>query len=436
MALKDTAKKISNLFGKKPPLREEGKARGLWSGWLNEFRAVQDDLTDKKGTDVYLKMRIDPDVKTGLLIKSCAVLSKGWSMSPAVAEGSDGYESAVEQMEFVQDCFDSMPGSLDDVLEEVIGDALTFGTSPLEKCYVLRSDGRIGYAALKPKNPQLYSFKLDDFNNITGLLLILGGERIELDPAKFAFFAYNAQYGEPWGTSDLRTAYFYWWLKRKFWEWWAIYLEKYGMPIVRGTFSRGTPKDEQDALLAVLDKLQNETALVHADDQTVEFMLGQAAEKGNFQEAIDACSRQIVKAILGQTLSTEQGQEGRGSYAAAKVHQDIFGIYIRRLKRQAEEYVDEQIVRNLIDYNFVEPMYPNFSLSLDETDIGELSEVVFRLVQAEVLDPEIDQLYIRELLGIPARTQEQQAASEQRKAEGARVLEGLESLPEIGAGNV
>ena len=74
---------------------------------------------------------------------------------------------------------------------------------------------------------------------------------------------------------------------------------------------------------------------------------------------------------------------------------------LKKLRRKLEESVDEQLVRDLIDLNFPERFYPNFSLQLDEKDLTSLTEAIFRLVSCEAVNPK--ESWIREYLGLPAR---------------------------------
>ena len=172
------------------------------------------------------------------------------------------------------------------------------------------------------------------------------------------------------------------------------------MPIAKGTYPIGTSKEIQNDLLAVLSKIQTETAIVHQDDQTVEYMTANQSDKGSYQEILEYCGKQITKAILGNTLSTDEGTRV-GSLALGKVHQDVLKLYITKLKRQIEEYVDENIIRDLIDYNFTERLYPNFVLPLDEKDMATLSEVIYRLMSVGEIDTR--ETWTREYLGLPAK---------------------------------
>lgn len=387
---------VNKLFGKKPPLEEQGKVQQIKAGLLR-YSLIKDAVTDRKGVGIYSDMRRDPDVKTGLAIKADGILSKGWEIHP----GEEKNTAADEQAEFVIDCLNTMQGSFDDVLSEIVKDGLSFGIGIAERNWLLRDDGKIGYRDIKPKDPALFTFDCDEFMNVAALRLVMafGGNDV-LDLSKFARFVYNAEHGNPWGTSDLQGAYRYWWAKQKLMDWWCIYLEKYGMPTVRGGYPRGTPKTLQDQLLTVLNGIQNETAIVLPDDITTELMEAQKGGQGQsgYESALRYCGDQIIKSIIGNTLTTGEGKRV-GSLALGQVHQDTQEVYVRKLRRKVEEFVDEEIIRPLLDYNFAEPIYPNFTLSLDEKDTGSLAEILFRLVSIDEVKP--GEPWVREWLGLP-----------------------------------
>lgn len=408
------------LFG------EQGKARATISTVAQKWPAVQDDLTTKRGIDIYESMRYDPDVRSALFILYAGVLANGYEVGPNAKETDEQYTLAQEQSDYIRACFEDMQGSLEDVLEEIARDGLGSGTSIAERVYELRADGRIGYRAIKPKNPALYEFELDQYNNVTALWLSAGSAKEKLDPSKFPVFAYQPEHGQPWGTSVLRAAYKWWWAKQQIAGFWWCFLEKYGMPTATGTFKRGTPKDQQDELLRVLNSIQQETALVIPEDVTVALL--EAARTGNdggFQDAIEYCGKQIVKAIIGQTLTTDEGTRV-GSMALGKVHQDVLAIFVKHLKRNLEEYTAEEIIRPAVDLNFAEPLYPTFSLQIDDSDVTAISEMLFRASQNGVIDPERDEAdnqTARELLGLPVRTQDSWKAIEARKEADRRDFE-------------
>ena len=57
-------------------------------------------------------------------VLTAGLLSKGWEVQPGVQETEEGYKPAKARADWVKAAFDEMPGSLDDVIEEVVKDAL------------------------------------------------------------------------------------------------------------------------------------------------------------------------------------------------------------------------------------------------------------------------------------------------------------------------
>ena len=389
---------IKNKFGKKPPVGETGTVMGAWGMTAQKFAAIDDDLARAKGTDIYNKIKHNDGVKIGLTIKSGGVLSKGWKLNPAVEEGDEGYDKALEQSEFVEDCFNTMQGSFDDVLEELVMDSLACGVAIAEKNYTLRDDSKIGYDSIKPKDPVNYMFEYDEYMNLAGMTLV---NQTALDPEKFVILTNNKKHGSLSGQSDLRSAYKYVWAHDSLMQWMLIFMERYAIPIATGKHEPTATKEQREEILKVLSGIKNGTAVVYPNTFDVELLQAVAGESG-FLNCLAYCDKNIVKSIIGNTLTTDAGDAG--SRALGQVHQDVLEIYITRLKRRIEEFVDESLVRDLIDYNFADPLYPNFTLVVSEKDIATLAETIFRLVTAEVVIP--SESWIREYLGLPAREED------------------------------
>ncbi len=409
------AERIKNSFGGRKPLLEEvAPAQAtLAGGALRHGGYSSDDLASRKGLAVYDEMQRDAQVRSCLNTKKFAALSRGWDVRPASDDPRD-----VEIAGFVKHCLEEMRGSVQDVLFKVL-DAVAKGFSISEINYVILTDGpyagMIGLQSIKSKDPAAFGFDTDEYLNIRALVHHGAGERT-LPIEKFILYTYMPSYELPHGQSDLRAAYKHWWSKEIILKFWNMYLEKFGMPTAKGAFRRGMPKEQQDELLRVLDKMQQETAIVVPEDVSVELMEAQRGGEAGYRDAVEHHNRQIAKAILGQTLTSDEGSRV-GSLALGKVHQDVLGFYLEKLKRDLEETVmQEQVIRRLVDLNFsgsVSPTsercrqaagatgYPRFTLgSLQERDTAQLGDLVGKLIAGQVVSP--DEQWIREYLGIPA----------------------------------
>ncbi|MCL6519023.1 MAG: DUF935 domain-containing protein [Armatimonadetes bacterium] len=285
-------------------------------------------------------------------------------------------------------------------------DALAKGFSVCEINYKIIPDGpfagMVGLESIKSKDPAAFGFEMDEFLNINGLTIMESGKTASLPVEKFIIYTYMPEYEMPYGQSDLRAAYKHWWSKEVILKFWNIYLEKFGLPTAKGSYRRGLPKEQQDDLLRVLDKIQQETAIVVPEDIRIELIEAQRGGEAGYLAAIEFHNRQIAKAILGQTLTSEEGSRV-GSLAMAKVHLDVLCFYLQKLKRDLEDtVVQEQIIRRLVDINFgpLAKVYPKFVLgSLEDKDIEALGSLIEKLIAGKVVAP--NEPWIRKYLGIP-----------------------------------
>ncbi len=382
-----------------PPTGEIASARGMLASVGQIAPYNPDDLIGKRGYAIYDQMQHDAQVQACLTIKKLAVLSRGWEVHPASSSPND-----VEVADFVRFALEEMRGTVLDVLFNVL-DALAKGFSVMEMNYcVLDKDphkGRIGLASIKAKDPSTFGFNTDEFLNVRGLTRTpTPGKDSSLPTDKFVIYSYMPRYESPYGTSDLRAAYKHYWSKDVLTRFMNLYLEKYGSPTVRGSYKRGTPKQAQEELLRVLDKIQQQTAIVIPEDVQVQLMEAVRGGEAGYLEAIEFHDKQISRAILCQTLMTDEGTRV-GSFALAKVHLDVLKMCLRKLKRDLEESVmQEQVIKRLVDYNFSVSAYPTFSLGpLEDADVEKLSGVIEKLVAGQVIRP--DEQWIRGYLGLP-----------------------------------
>lgn len=395
---------------KRPPAGETAAARGTTSAEIGRIAPYDpDDLIGKRGYAIYDKMQQDAQVQACLTIKKLAVLSRGWEVHPASNDERD-----VEVADFVRFALRSMRGSILDVLYNVL-DALAKGFSVLEINYAILDRepyaGRVGIASIKAKDPSTFAFDTDEYLNVKSLrrtgLGILGPDSKSgpsvpaLDPSKFVIYSYMPRYESPYGISDLRAAYKHYWSKDVLMRFMNLYLEKHGSPTAKGSYKRGTPKASQEELLRVLEKIQQQTAIVIPEDVQVELLEAHRGGEAGYLQAIEFHDKQISRAILCQTLMTDEGTRV-GSFALAKVHLDVLKMCLRKLKRDLEESVmGEQVIKRLVDYNFTVSAYPTFSLGpLEDTDVAALSGVISKLISGQVIKP--DEEWIRGYLGLPS----------------------------------
>ena len=142
-----------------------------------------------------------------------------------------------------------------------------------------------------------------------------GVEGLECDPRKFFITVRHPTTRNPYGESLLSRLWFPVTWRREGWQMWLKFLETFGQPIVIGRVF------DYAGFVAAM-KAQGVRSVVgwqgRADDSVTTIT---ASAPGEFERLENALITRIQKLILGQTLTSDVGDSG--SYAAAKVHQDV-----------------------------------------------------------------------------------------------------------------
>jgi len=319
----------------------------------------EDDLLRTRGERVYDEMLTDAQVQAALTVKKFGILDADWQIVPG---GED--EASLQAADLVRFALGRLRGSVTRILLNAL-DALAHGYSVQEINYALCDEepwrGYVVWHSIKSKPPRLFRLQTDEYRNLRALYLRLpGAEERPLRAEKFLIYSYNGTYESPFGRSDLRAAYKHWWAKQLLLKFWLLSLEKFGAPTVKGVVPRHVPDAERQELLRVLDRLQQETAVVLPEDVQVELLEGKSPMGAAYLQAVQFHNREILRAILGQTLATDEGLR-IGSLALGQVHYRVMQMVLRVLRRElAEEVIEAQLFRRLVELNFAEAKVPRF----------------------------------------------------------------------------
>lgn len=324
-----------------------------------EATEFDDDLLAKHGYAIYDRMLSDAHVKACFNLKRWGVLSVPWRLEPA-----DDTPEAQRVHEFVLYNLQTMHGGVFSLLWRTL-DALAKGVAILEKLYTYRAEppyaGLWTLQGFKAKNPALFRFEVDAYRNLKSLILYApDGERLSLPREKFIVYAYNPRYESPAGESDLRAAYRAWRSKERILQLWDLFLAKYASPTLIGVYKRGLPPAQQEELLRALDKVQQETAIIVPEEVKVDALEFKQGGAESFAQAIAHHNAEIAKSILGETLTTDEGQRV-GSLALGQVHLKVLQTQLRSLRADlAERVMQDQVIRPLVRLNFGDAPEPRF----------------------------------------------------------------------------
>lgn len=397
-------------------------------------------LMAKGGFRLIDEIRRDDQVKAALNLKKLAVIAPGWTVETPPELRDVGGEDW-DRRRFVDHQFNHIEGSFHRVLYDVLS-ALDYGYSVTEKVYAAGDkhedewSGMLNLQALKTRRPHEVTFAVDQFGTVEpdGVLQQqqLGQARMPRD--KFLLFAYNGEFGNPYGTSDLESVYRAWYHKKAAYANLAMYLERFGIPPVFLLYDPSAMRPDQLAALKdVFSNMQSATSAMipRKTPESAEIWSPELAGQVSsvFIPALDKYNQDIARALLMPQMLGITADVAEGSFSRAQVHFDVFLLVVEHLRHLvAEEVVNEQIIHQLIDLNYGGGPYPVFTFNpITREQQGEILAAWSGLVGAGVVvnQPD-DEYHVREMIGFPPVDEEwrkQKVAEEE-----ARRQEELEAL--------
>jgi len=370
-----------------------------------------DDLFLKKGYVTYDKMLNDAQVLSCLNTLKYGRIQSGWDIQPATDDNVD-----VKIAEFCKYCLNNVDGTIEADMYEIYS-AIDKGWALSEIVWKIIETGewkgKVGIKALKEKDVQFYNTDVDKFGNIqpngiVSLHPLQYGQQFPID--KFIIYSFQKKYESTFGRPLLRVVYRHWWSKDVIIKFWNIFLEKFGSPTVQAKYKGNLNPADEIKLDEVLKSLQTETAVKLPEGLDLELLEATRRGEASYLAAIEYHDRQIAKAILGETLTSEAGKVG--SYALGEIHLDILRMHIEKIGSDMEnEVMDEQVIKRLVDYNFTNVTeYPKFKFKplLKEDMMAYVDKYLAGVEKGAIQPTEEDEKHIREIIKFPPREVEKE----------------------------
>lgn len=329
-------------------------------------------LEEREGLDIFEEMTRDPQVVAAYAIKRNAIISGRWVLDAASDKPED-----IKIAEFVRWNLNSLLGDTGLGLKPLMS-AFLYGRAVAEMIWevVMNGDhkGKYKVCKLKAKNIGAISFKCDDFNNIQSINVTSTlGVQTKVDPFRVVHYAWNSEFDNPYGKPDLCSVYPWWWAKKTFYKYSLIYGDKYASPIPNFKIDRRLSDAEETQLKEAARNFHISNYFMTPKGVELE-LLQSSGTGGNFYiQAINAlCDTQIARAILAQTLATNENSK-TGTFAQAEVHQDTLKDILEEIRNEVENIVvQEQIVKRIVDVNFPNVSdYPKFRFDAFDPDYLE-----------------------------------------------------------------
>ena len=356
--------------------------------------ALDMPITNSDAFRSYYKQMISNDetIGTGLEYLTGTVVSR---------IGAYSHEKK-EIKEIVDRSIENIKGTMTDVRRSILRDSFAYGYGVGE--FTVKSEnGRWILSSVQILDPTSIKFKMEKFkDNSYGVGAVVQGsgmEEVEIPAGKCIIKTYGDS-TTPYGKSLLRRCYRWWSLKNAIPKLWAVGLERFGMPILHG---KASDKKSMKELNEALENLYSRSYITTDKESEIHSIFSPSSSiSSGYKLAEELCDKMIYKAIFLPSL-LGAGEEG-GSYSLGQVHFELFNSTAAAL---AEDYIDteiEQLWRPLIEWNFGEQEnYGNFLMTdtMSSAEKLTLSDVMLKLAQFGIIDPESDRGWIRELLKLP-----------------------------------
>ncbi len=301
-------------------------------GSFSSYLPDPDPILRSQGRDIKVYRGLLTDAHVGSVVDSrkAGVLTLEWMLERGKASKRHHDFIAAVLAKF------DMHRVITDILE-----APLYGFAPMEIVWE-RADGMIAPSEFLGKPSEWFRYSLDNE------LLFISKDNTEGEPVpdlKFIVPRNDPTYINPYGKRILSRCFWPVTFKRGGFRFWAMFLEKYGMPHLIGTYPSGTEEAKISEMLSMLeDMIQDAVAVIPEGSRVESVDVSSSGNAGRaYKEFLEFGNREVSKAVLGQTLTTEM--QSTGSYAASQTH-----FAVRQEIVDSDRRIVEDTMNTLIGY--------------------------------------------------------------------------------------
>lgn len=303
---------------------------------------------------IYEQVLSDPQVKACFEQRRNAVTSCEWQVDaggdrPIDKKAADHAEEQIKRIGF------------DNVTDKMLY-GVFYGYGVAELVWNVQG-GLLGWDRIKVRNRRRFLF--DAWGK---LRLITPQKPYDGEPADAPYFwhvATGADHDdEPYGIGLAHWCYWPALFKRNGIAFWLTFLEKFAAPTAVGHFPSGSTPAEINRLLGALSAIRTDSAIALPDGMTAELL--EAARNGtaDYKVLHDTMDEAVAKAVLGQTMTTDNGS----SKAQAEVHMDVRQDIVKADADLVCESFNLGPLRWLTEFNFPGAALPRVFRVVDEPE--------------------------------------------------------------------
>lgn len=347
-------------------------------GDAHDFLLAADDIAEKD-----LHYRAVLQTRT-LAVAGLPIDIQPWDDSPAAKRAAELVQDAVRESDL-------------SVLITHLMDAVAKGYAVAEIVWETSAD--VWYPKqILPREAHWFRFDSD-----TGRLLRLvdgSMDGAEIPAYRMIVHAPPVASGIPLLGGVARSALWAWVFKSYAMRDWARFCELFGQPIRVGKYHQGASPEDVAVLKQAAFSLGSDAAAVIPQEMVLELIESgsKSASADLYHQLIDYLDRQVSKAVLGQTMTTDSGTSG--SLAQAKVHQEVRRELLEADARAMAATLTRDLIAPIVRLNLGEsaPLPVLKLLVEDPEDLTALADHVVKLTGAGMPIP---QWWVREKFGIP-----------------------------------
>lgn len=220
--------------------------------------------------------------------------------------------------------------------------------------------GKLGIRDIRYKQPELFSFKFDEYGRYS---LNQTNPEMKAIPLKnkFVHFINGLDDENPYGESIAANCAFWVYLKENDAKFWAVFAERFGMPFTK--LEVPPNMSESDKLVAdnIIKKIHTTTGMQIPKEMVLTFLEATRSGDANYRGLWEMSDSEMSKAVLGSTLAVETQKNTTSTHAASSSHENTMGIQLNFDVISSMSGINQQLIKPLVDFNYPNvENYPKF----------------------------------------------------------------------------
>jgi phage gp29-like protein len=235
--------------------------------------------------------------------------------------------------------------------------------------YGVQSDGSIGVAQEFRGDPLIFHNQVN--------------RQILTNPSKFVVAKYKSKSGSPLGAGEMRCLALSWVNIVYAMDWMRNMGQRWGAPFIAIPYTPGIPESERQRFEIAAKRCAAQGWMIYprnSPDLKPDLFPAQSLTGDNpMRVMIDLAEKWCVQLLLGQTLTSDYGKQGSGSYALGAVHASVKQEKLEAIADWIAEILEEQVATRLVKENWGEQAGEVPTIEADFTHIESPLEAANRM---------------------------------------------------------